>query len=207
MTSPSALPPHQDPTPNADHDRVTIMEYVTTLISTLDRRFDTLHQDLKDSITDRLDGTRALIDANDLRYQQRFDAQTKALDAALAAAKEAVQTALAAAEKATVKAEVAADKRFDAVNEFRQTLSDQAREFVRADYMLQAFEGRDQLIQALSDRIRELELARSATAGQQAGVQGKVTDQRAQLAAYLGVAGVLITIVIIVVNVLTSGHG
>ena len=45
---------------------------------------------------------------------QRFDAQEKAVAAALAAAKEAV-----------AKAESAAEKRFDSVNEFRATLKDQ----------------------------------------------------------------------------------
>ena len=45
---------------------------------------------------------------------QRFEAQEKAVAAALAAAKEAV-----------AKAEGAAEKRFDSVNEFRSTLKDQ----------------------------------------------------------------------------------
>lgn len=61
----------------------------------------------------------ALLAEADLRYQQRFDAQTKAVEAALLAAKEAV-----------IKAELAMEKRFDGVNEFRETLSDQAAQFV-----------------------------------------------------------------------------
>jgi uncharacterized membrane protein YfbV (UPF0208 family) len=71
----------------------------------------------------------ALLAEMDLRYQQRFDAQGAALTAALLAAKEAVQTALTAAEKAVTKAETANEKRFEAVNEFRATLSDQASTF------------------------------------------------------------------------------
>jgi hypothetical protein len=67
-----------------------------------------------------------LLSEMDLRYQQRYDAQIKALDAALLAAEKAVQTALTAAEKAVNKAETAAEKRFEAVNEFRAALSDQA---------------------------------------------------------------------------------
>jgi hypothetical protein len=61
----------------------------------------------------------ALLADRDLRYQQRFDAQSKA-----------IQDALTAAEKAVVKAEVATEKRFEGVNEFRQTLSDQAANFI-----------------------------------------------------------------------------
>jgi hypothetical protein len=46
----------------------------------------------------------------------RFEAQEKAVNAALAAAQKAVE-----------KAEAASEKRFESVNEFRATLSDQAR--------------------------------------------------------------------------------
>lgn len=53
----------------------------------------------------------------DLRYQQRYDAQSKALDDARLSAEREVQSALAAAEKAVSKAEVAAEKRFDTVSE------------------------------------------------------------------------------------------
>lgn len=62
---------------------------------------------------------KALYAESDLRYQQRYDAQQKALDAALLAAKEAVQAALAAAKEAVVKAELSADKRLELLNELR----------------------------------------------------------------------------------------
>ena len=39
-------------------------------------------------------------------------------------------TALAASDKAILKAEVAVEKRFESVNEFRQTLSDQTKSFI-----------------------------------------------------------------------------
>jgi len=71
-----------------------------------------------------LDHIRALLREMDLRYQQRFDAQSRALEAALLAAEKAVGTALTAAEKAVNKAETAAEKRFESVNEFRQQLND-----------------------------------------------------------------------------------
>jgi len=49
------------------------------------------------------------------------------LSALLVAQKEAVAIAQAAAEKALLKAENASERRFDGVNEFRSTLSDQQR--------------------------------------------------------------------------------
>ena len=60
-----------------------------------------------------------VMDERDLRYQQRFEAQSTA-----------IKDALIAAEKAVTKAEVATERRFESVNEFRQTLSDQAAKFV-----------------------------------------------------------------------------
>jgi len=102
---------------------IPVIEHFHMKLAEVDLRFQAAHQDLKDYIGRRFTD-------NELRYQQRFDAQTKALDAALAAQKEAVQTALVAAEKATSKAEISADKRFDSVNEFRKTLTDQTSTFI-----------------------------------------------------------------------------
>lgn len=58
--------------------------------------------------------------------EQRFQGQERAVSAALAAQEKATAAAMGAAERAVLKAEAAADKRFEGVNEFRQTLSDQA---------------------------------------------------------------------------------
>ncbi|MWA08720.1 hypothetical protein [Streptomyces sp. BA2] len=85
-------------------------------------------------------------DERDLRYQQRFDAQTKAIEAALLAAKEAV-----------IKAELANDKRFEGVNEFRQTLSDQAAQFMTRTESEAATSRNSERIQDLTDRLNRAE--------------------------------------------------
>lgn len=99
---------------------------------------------------------RVLAD-KDLRDQQRYDAQTKALEAAMVAADKAVQAALLAAEKAVNKAEVAAERRFESVNEFRGQLADQAKTFLpRLEYQVQHDALGDKveaLFKTLSDRI------------------------------------------------------
>jgi len=65
----------------------------------------------------------------------RFESQERATTTALAAQEKAVAAALAAADRATTKAEAAADSRFQAVNEFRGTLTDQAQTFLpRAEF-------------------------------------------------------------------------
>ena len=81
----------------------------------------------------------------DLRHQQRFDAQTRALDSAFVAAKEAVS-----------KAEVAAEKRFDSVNEFRGQLGDQAKTFmprIEAEQRISAIVEKMDLLRFSSERI------------------------------------------------------
>lgn len=88
----------------------------------------------------------ALMFQMDLRNQQRYDAQTTAINAALNAAKEAV-----------IKAETATERRFDSVNEFRKTLSDQAATFVsRAEY-LAGHASLAEKIDALASRLDKTE--------------------------------------------------
>ena len=61
-----------------------------------------------------------------------------------------------AAKEATVKAETAADKRFESVNEFRQTLSDQTNTFVpRPEYTAQ-HKALEDKVDAVTDRMNLL---------------------------------------------------
>src|SRR5688572_16340560 len=62
----------------------------------------------------------AVISGNDARYNQRFDAQEKAVSAALAAAKEAVS-----------KAETAIGERLKLLNEFRQQSADRDQTMIQ----------------------------------------------------------------------------
>lgn len=85
-----------------------------------------------------------LINERDRQYQQRFEGQEKAVNAALIAAKEAVNAALAAAKEAVNKAETANEKRLDNQNEFRGQLKDQAATLLpraEADIRFRAIEG------------------------------------------------------------------
>lgn len=72
----------------------------------------------------------------------RFDSQEKAVNAALAAAQKAVD-----------KAEVASEKRFEAVNEFRAALGDQARLLMPRIEAEQAFKAMAEKIDVLTTRI------------------------------------------------------
>lgn len=81
---------------------------------------------------------KELLAAADRRYEQRFDAQEKAVQAALNAAKDAVN-----------KAEQASEKRLDSVNEFRAQLRDQAGTFVTRSELWGYFIGSTGLLLAV----------------------------------------------------------
>lgn len=115
----------------------------------------------------------AVLAEMDLRNQQRYDSQTKAVDsafiaqqtamqAALAAADRAVTTAMLAAEKAVSKAEAAAEKRFDSVNEFRAAYQDIiGAQMPRAEA--------EQRLSALSEKIDDLKSVTATAGGRTAG--------------------------------------
>jgi len=93
-------------------------------------------------ITDREYFT-AIINEHDRQYQQRFEAQEKALAAALSSAKEAVD-----------KANAASEKRFDSVNEFRNSLKDQASAFLpRPEYAASQKQLSDQISAIQSTQV------------------------------------------------------
>ncbi len=95
---------------------------------------------------------RAILDERDAKYNQRFEAQEKAVSAALAAAKEAV-----------LKAETASEKRFESVNEFRTTLKDQQLLLITRSEAGAQFK-------ALSDRLDSIDARQIALNGRLEGI-------------------------------------
>lgn len=94
-----------------------------------------------------------LINERDRQYQQRFESQEKAVNAALIAAKEAVNAALSAAQTAVNKAEIANEKRLDNQNEFRGQLKDQAAQLMPRAEADAHFESIEKEMKRLSDTI------------------------------------------------------
>lgn len=87
-----------------------------------------------------------IINERDERYKQRFtDLET------------ALRAALAASEKAIGKAEASTERRFDSVNEFRQTLSDQATTFMTRVEANALIARTTERIQDLTDRMNKSE--------------------------------------------------
>ncbi len=80
-----------------------------------------------------------------------------------------LNAAMAAADRAVAKAEGANEKRFEGVNEFRKTLSDQAAGF------MQRAEG-DARFQALNDKLSALELRIEKTESSSSGKRQGASD-------------------------------
>jgi hypothetical protein len=128
-----------------------------------------------------LDHVLALLHEKDLRDQQRFEAQAKAVDTALLAQQTAVEKALSSVEKAVTKAETATEKRFESVNEFRKTLSDQTA----------SFPNRVEL-QALAERVADLATRLDKTEGRATGLGAGWT----YLVGAVGLVAAVLTIIL-----------
>jgi hypothetical protein len=147
--------------------------------------------------------------ATDLRYQQRFEAQSDALAAAflsqqtamqtaLQAAKEAVQAALAAADRAVAKAETAADKRFEALNELRQMLNDMVATLITRVEAVQRFDGITEKVDAHGRRTDALEARFNTLSGSLHGTtvgrEKTMDSSRANLGVVVAVIASLIAL-------------
>lgn len=146
---------------------------------------DTLKADMQHQI----DGMRTLLD-------ERYQTQTKALEAAFAAAERAVAAALLAAEKAVGKAETAAEKRFESVNEFRGQLNDIVTTLIsrtEAEARITAIaEKTAGLEDRMQSRLRELESRVDTHAGSTKGLDKALGS----LFGFVGAAAAAVAIII-----------
>lgn len=115
---------------------------------------------------------------------KRFDAQEKAVAAALAAQEKAVAAALAAADRAVLKAETATERRFENSNEWRNTV-----ETLQRTYMPRTES--DQLTKALAEKIDELAKRQNARDDQGRGLHQGWLILIAVVAVIAAVVGVL----------------
>jgi hypothetical protein len=98
----------------------------------------------------------------DKRLEQRFHGIEVEMREGRVQMRSETASALTAAKEAVGKAEAATERRFENVNEFRATLSDQAQTFVsKAEWQSET--------RGLAARISTLELAQSAIGGRSTG--------------------------------------
>jgi hypothetical protein len=112
---------------------------------TWDEQFDALRWDYLmsegEAVTLR-DFVTEMFRAADKRYAERFNAQSEALN-----------IALAAAEKAVLKAETAAERRFESVNEFRGSLNDLVNRMLPRGEADQRFTGMEEKHDEMRQRL------------------------------------------------------
>lgn len=126
-------------------------------------------------------------------------ADQEALRTALDGSKTATDAALAAAEKATSKAEIAADKRFEAVNEFRAQLADQAATLIsraEAEARIDAIGERSEL------QITQLNAMVGSMGSRLDRNEGRGAGLNAGWGYLVGVMGVLLAIAALAVALL-----
>jgi hypothetical protein len=172
-----------------------------------DGRRDDAIQALGDATRAAAAAVKAAMDAekiaNDLRYQQRFEAQSDALAAAFLSqqtamqtafvvAEKAVQAALAAADRAVSKAELAADKRFEALNELRQMLNDMVATLITRVEAGIKFDAMAEKIDAQRIRIDVLEARVNAQGGGVVGAGRAADAMRSNLAMGISIVVVLV---------------
>lgn len=96
-----------------------------------------MHEDIGGGASRSTDPAAGTSSATDVSLREYLTALISAAerrsDARFEAMKDMVQTAFSEAQKAIDKAEAATDKRLEGMNEFRDTLSDQANNFVTKD--------------------------------------------------------------------------
>lgn len=126
----------------------------------------------------QLDDLKVLLD-------ERFLAQEKSGQIAIHSQDEAVKAALASAKEAVTKAEIAIEKRFDAANQFRSQLSDQAHSFIPRSEHAAITERLMQDVQELKDRMNSF-------AGEARGSQLSKGNYYAALAGVGSILGIVI---------------
>jgi hypothetical protein len=142
----------------------------------------------------------AILEQKDIRDRQQYDASQRALDAALLAADRAVLAALSAAKEAVIKAETATERRFDSVNEFRQTLSDQAATFMSRAEWATAHQALEKSILDLGKRIERSE-------GEAVGANARAASSRAATTIAIAVGVLLLTAISVGLTVYATTRG
>jgi hypothetical protein len=169
------------PNPNASQPpNVSIREHIEALMAAADLRYAQRFESQQEA-------TKQAFITQTTAMQTAFDASKVAIDQALASAKEAVAAALAAADRAVSKSEMAADKRFESVNEFRSTLSDQQR-------LLMPRSEAELMLKTLSDKLEVLRVELASLGAVKRDSSYERTESRADH-SHLAVVGSVIVAV------------
>lgn len=182
----------------------------------LEARLDDLAGVHRQDLDDLAARVTALTEAKFVTYRTLIDSQA-----------EKVKLALDAADKAVSKSEASMEKRFDAVNEFRGQLADQARTFMPRTEAIQLADQATQRIRELAELVptlatrMEVQVTADRYTERIGELNDRVTEQgtrltkieefsrgaqgnRAGLYAALSVATAVIIAIVVVINLVTA---
>lgn len=158
--------PLPQPQPGSDWTTETLRQFMVEALSVRDA-----NEAERNLARDRHDAER------DRRYQERWEAQSRAVESAFLAQQIAMQAALSSAKEAAAVLAVATNQRLEAMNEFRGTVND-----VLAGAMPRSeAEARlNSILEKLSDANQRAEEARAAIVASVASVEARIagSEQR-----------------------------
>jgi hypothetical protein len=130
------------------------------------------HEPSLREVVAELDGFREAMNERDQRYRSQFEAveekgveRDRRYEDRFTAMDEKTSLALTASEKAVSKAETATEKRFDAVNEFRGQLKDQAATLLPRAESDGKFKSYDEKFEDMKKEIGALRESRGESVG------------------------------------------
>jgi predicted phage tail protein len=187
----------------------------------MDQRLDQLQlqinrrlSDLRDQLDERFHTQTKAVDtalvasdksvlAMKAQLDERFETQSVAMHTAFTAAEVAVQAALTAQKEAVKTAAEATEKRFEGVNEFRKTLSDQTQGFMSRDEVNVRIDALTAAVARNAENLAALELRLTSrldlNKGQAAGADKQIEGKRLDTAVLLQLAAVVISVVAAVI--------
>jgi hypothetical protein len=136
---------------------------------------------IKEVLSEKIVGLEKIINERDRRYEDRFTAMD-----------EKTGLALTSSEKAVTKAETATEKRFDAVNEFRGSLKDQADRMLPRSEADAKFAALEEKIDEIKKEINSLRETRSAVISQEKTQEKHSELTHWSIGTMVAVAGVLL---------------
>jgi hypothetical protein len=156
-----------------------------------------------DTSASLLDGITKLFHDMEQHHQHQSEQRVRALETLLDAKLDTLRTviglqaeksvmALATSDKAILKAEAATEKRFESVNEFRQTLSDQTKSFISKVEFEALRDTHGTRIADLSSRVDKID--------------GKAVGLNASWVYLLGGLSAAGTVVSVIVAIFLRGH-
>lgn len=123
---------------------------------------------LREFFTNWIEQLEDFQNERDRRYEDRWKDADRRYTEKFGALEKGVEAAFAASEKAISKAETATEKRFDAVNEFRGTLADQASNLLPRAEAEQRFRSQDARFDEFRNALGKLEVWQGERSGSHA---------------------------------------